>query len=504
MPGGAAKVTLDTSSTVGAWINAALASCPTSGCMIEVPPANGAMYLNEPIVVTKPNVHLTCDTKDPLQITYGTTSMGPNGYYFNPIDVAADNFELNGCHIDVTAMGPIMGVAVNFFGATNGTVHDNQITSSMPAAVYTPRGALGIRVEGSAAHPSRWIDIYDNDITVPFIGLSTGNYSYYVDFHDNRVVNSNECFDLNGSGASPNLSASINFTGNQCVNDVYSSYIESAYAVNIENNFFWYNGIARKGRDAQAMLRIHAITRYNLQNTIISGNQFYGNASGGYGIAIFNGSNNVEVTGNQFFNIGLDAILISGSQGGVVTGLVQGNYIQRTGINTAYSPGATYCGIHIQSAGARANVWNVSILDNVIQFSAKGICHTDTSAKPAAPMGLKILGNDIVAPANAPYGNQVSLSLPYGCSGCSIGPNHMDNSGANRFSGVVSADSLQTTSTTVGALPACSAASLLQRRGVTDARVATRGSPVVGGGTYTIAVECVYNGAGRTYSWIID
>ena len=60
-------------------------------------------------------------------------------------------------------------------------------------------------------------------------------------------------------------------------------------------------------------------------------------------------------------------------------------------------------------------------------------------------------------------------------------------------------------------LPACSAtggvggvSTLLMRTGVTDATVATPGSAYVGGGTYSIGVECIYNSATTTYSWIID
>jgi hypothetical protein len=53
-------------------------------------------------------------------------------------------------------------------------------------------------------------------------------------------------------------------------------------------------------------------------------------------------------------------------------------------------------------------------------------------------------------------------------------------------------------------LPACGAATLLERLAVSDATVAVPGSAYTGGGTYTIAVECTFNSAGSIYTWIID
>ena len=53
-------------------------------------------------------------------------------------------------------------------------------------------------------------------------------------------------------------------------------------------------------------------------------------------------------------------------------------------------------------------------------------------------------------------------------------------------------------------LPAAAAGTKGMRALVSDATVATPGSPYVGGGTYTIGVQCIYNSSGATYSWIID
>lgn len=54
----------------------------------------------------------------------------------------------------------------------------------------------------------------------------------------------------------------------------------------------------------------------------------------------------------------------------------------------------------------------------------------------------------------------------------------------------------------VSALPTCSAATLYQRRGVTDANSLTLGGVATGGGTNKVAVECVNTGS--AYEWVVD
>lgn len=56
----------------------------------------------------------------------------------------------------------------------------------------------------------------------------------------------------------------------------------------------------------------------------------------------------------------------------------------------------------------------------------------------------------------------------------------------------------------VASLPACASGTLGFRQEVSNATVATPGSPAVGGGTYTIGVQCIFNSTGSVYSWIID
>ncbi len=56
----------------------------------------------------------------------------------------------------------------------------------------------------------------------------------------------------------------------------------------------------------------------------------------------------------------------------------------------------------------------------------------------------------------------------------------------------------------VGSLTACNSTYIGTRRLVNDATVATPGSPAVGSGTFTIAVQCIFNSTGSAYSWIID
>jgi hypothetical protein len=59
-------------------------------------------------------------------------------------------------------------------------------------------------------------------------------------------------------------------------------------------------------------------------------------------------------------------------------------------------------------------------------------------------------------------------------------------------------------SVAVGSLPACAAGTLGQRQLVNNANSATPGTVATGSGTYTIAVECIYNSSGSSYYWIID
>ena len=56
----------------------------------------------------------------------------------------------------------------------------------------------------------------------------------------------------------------------------------------------------------------------------------------------------------------------------------------------------------------------------------------------------------------------------------------------------------------VGSLPACASGILGQRQLVSDASSATPGANAAGSGSYTIAVQCIYNSSGGTYWWIID
>lgn len=54
------------------------------------------------------------------------------------------------------------------------------------------------------------------------------------------------------------------------------------------------------------------------------------------------------------------------------------------------------------------------------------------------------------------------------------------------------------------ALPSCASATLGRRAEVNDATLAIPGSALAGGGTFTIAVQCIFNSSGAVYSWIID
>ena len=61
-----------------------------------------------------------------------------------------------------------------------------------------------------------------------------------------------------------------------------------------------------------------------------------------------------------------------------------------------------------------------------------------------------------------------------------------------------------TSAVAVSALPSCASATLGSRILVNDATLATPGSTAVGGGNYSIAVECIYDSGTTVYTWIVD
>jgi len=89
-----------------------------------------------------------------------------------------------------------------------------------------------------------------------------------------------------------------------------------------------------------------------------------------------------------------------------------------------------------------------------------------------------------------------------------------NNAGTTGFSvtgaGVATVASWQATNgswknpVATSSLAACASATLGQRSEVNDATLATPGSTLAGSGTYTIAVQCIFNSTGSVYSWIID
>jgi hypothetical protein len=58
------------------------------------------------------------------------------------------------------------------------------------------------------------------------------------------------------------------------------------------------------------------------------------------------------------------------------------------------------------------------------------------------------------------------------------------------------------------AIPACASNLVGKRVLVTDATITTLigawGTTYSSGGTYTVAVECIFNSTGSVYTWIID
>jgi len=267
------------------------------------------------------------------------------------------------------------------------------------------------------------IDVNDNQISVPFIALSSGKYSNKINFYQNIITNSAECFDLNGGNfgyESQPDSTEIKFNGNFCINDQFPSYVESAAKIQIHGNFFWKNGHAIAGQDAYGAIRIHSIQRFNQLDTTVEKNLFWGDANGGYGIHLYGGAHGTVITNNRFHATGLDPILVDGSHGGITQATISGNQIYGFGLNSAYTPNAPSCGIHLLTSSAVQGLRNFSVENNTVMGSGSSICHGDSNAKPAVLLGAMIQNNQLAA-------NSRSVLLPFGCNQCNV----LKNAAAN-------------------------------------------------------------------------
>ena len=103
-----------------------------------------------------------------------------------------------------------------------------------------------------------------------------------------------------------------------------------------------------------------------------------------------------------------------------------------------------------------------------------------------------------VSKISVDYGGDIATSANFILGGTNA---IVSNGGAPKFTGL---SYRGINPVLVGSLPACVSGTLGLRQQVSDATLATPGSTAVGSGTYTIAVQCIFNSTGSAYTWIID
>lgn len=390
-------------------INSALNSClPQGGCKIEIAPLAAPAILSSPVIISKNNVSLVCDSPVAIATSFAHTALSPNGYYYNPIDISGNNVEVAGCALDGTSIGITGLAAIHVWGAMHVKLHGLSITSSV--APQFP-ALLGIRVEGSSARPSSYVDVSDNAAQVPSIAYSVGDNSQYVTFHDNYSTHSNQCFDFNGSGGGTLADAfGIVFHDNYCVGDFSPSYVESARDVLISNNTFWQDSTA-----GLPTLRVHnTLTKNAYLHVVVDGNTFVGNNSNTTAAAFFQNVGDWQFINNHVRGYGADGLTVDSTSGTPLDGLIANNQFVDNG---QLGASGKYCGIRMhQSTGNNVGYLNITgnaFIDD--QGAAATELYPICSDGGQQPFNLLYSGNFNATP-NAP-------SLPKGCVNCSAGTN---------------------------------------------------------------------------------
>lgn len=447
--GTGAKPAWCSGSELGAWINSAIAACPSSGCQIEIPAlTSGTSYsLGSPIIVTKNKVNIRCDSKAPMVTTYSSTPLGPDGYYYGPVDVTGDYFKIEGCYLDLSSFSVGLN-GIHLFGSKHSKVLNNTLYSSRAAALGS---LLGVRIEGKASNIATDDEVSGNWIRVPYIALSTGDYSENgIVFRNNYTQEGYEAFDFNGSGCGgscpgPPDSYGIRYVNNTAINYPNSSYVESASDVLIANNHFVNDG-ALLGEFAT--LRVHQTTTNGTMRVNISNNEFIGSATTWAAIHVFQNASDYIISGNTIRMSGADGILIDSTSGTPIEGLISGNIFANNGTS---NPSGGFCGVRLHQSSGN-NVGFVTIFgnygyDDQVTHSQLNLLCSDGARTPFQ----LIYSMNMVSSGTAAY------SLPDGCSGCTLRYNGAaqdwrENGSCTMAAGTCSA---QTLAQTYSAAPAC-------------------------------------------------
>jgi hypothetical protein len=391
-------------------LNTAISSCSsTLGCDLEIVPFSRAVLLNSVVIINKSNVTIHCDTSAQISTNYSSTPFNSTySYWYGVFDVsAANNVEISGCSFNVTSLGTTAVDTIHVWGSQNVKIHNDSITSSV-APVYP--SMLGIRAEGSSALPSVNVKAFGNVITVPSIGLSVGDNGQHVDYYENTVTNSFQCFDFNGSGGGSNPDAyDIDFHNNSCNSDYSSNYVESAADVRIRNNTFWQDASS-----GQPVVNVHNTSTANNELHIdISGNLFQGGATSAYAAHFFQNANHWTFSHNRVRNMKNDGLLIDSTSGSPIFGEIVGNQFVDNG---QAGPSGNYCGIRLhQSMGNNVGYLTISTNQFVDDQGAHTELYPACSDGGQAPFYLKYTDNQ------NHLANQ--QNLPVGCSTCLISGN---------------------------------------------------------------------------------
>jgi len=394
-------------------INTALNSCSSKlGCKIEVAPLAAAATLSEPILITKSNVALVCDTPVAMATIYANPPLSSYGnFYEGPVEIdETNNVSMTGCNFNVSSISVGL-VTIHLFGATNTTINGNYINSTRTPSYG---GILGIRVEGSSAYPSSHVNVQGNFVTAPSIAYSVGDNSQYVDFGNNHSQSSYQCFDFNGSGGGTYADAfGIKFHDNYCVGDAGPSYVESARDVAIQNNSFWQDSTT-----GAPTIRVHnTLTKSPSLHVVIDGNTFVGNSSNTTAVDFFQNAQDWQFINNHVRNYGADGVTVDSTSGTPLYGLIANNQFLDNG---QIGASGNYCGIRLhQSSGNNVGYLSISgnmfVDDQGVPTQLYPIC----SDGGQAPFLIQYTGNFNVLPKPP--------SLPMGCSNCvtttNFGPN---------------------------------------------------------------------------------
>jgi hypothetical protein len=373
-------------------INAAVASCPSSGCTIEIP--NGSYRLSKPILVTKQHVTIKCDSPATMATSYSSTSLSPDGYYYGVIDVKGDFFTMEGCSIDVSSILVALS-AIHLFSSSHSRITKNVISSR---ATPVLNAMIGIRVEGNGKAHIVSDDVFSgNTLEVPYIAMNVGDYSQQKIIFDGNTASRNyEGFDFNGGlcgGAcpGPNDSFGIQFTNNEVTGQTNSSYVQDASDVLIAHNHF-----LNSGSPAFASIRVLQATSRGMVGVTIDNNQFSGGA--GPGVHIYQNAQHWIVSNNSFDHMGDAGILVDASVGDPEFGVITNNTLRNN----------RGCGIVLKSA----RIGSLS----VGAMSISGNRAWDDQSVPTQKHGLC---SDGPAPFSLLFGvNDWTMSLPNGCKDC--------------------------------------------------------------------------------------